>query len=220
MRSKKISRHGFYVGRGGHYLRPSPSGRSGTSSCRPPSVARHVAGDEEVPAPLLCGIRRPILSVVAVARQHAQRRKKLVPRDFCAGRGGISSCRPLLSGTSSETDKSPRNFCAGRRGEYLRLLPWSGIYPATKKSPRDFCAGCGGQYLWPSPSHDIYPATKKSPRDFWAGRGGQQLGLSPSPGISSATKKSPRDLCAGRGGQYCWETKLPGLPSIKDTYRC
>ena len=66
--TKKILRN-FCAGRGGQYLRPSSSGRSGTSSFRPPSVARYLAGDKEVPAWPPRGARRPIPSAVTIKVQ-------------------------------------------------------------------------------------------------------------------------------------------------------
>ena len=115
----KKSLRNLCVGRGGQYVRPPSSGRIGTSACRLPSVARHPAGDEEVPARPLCGARLPIPSADAIrAQQHIiepptvrrqayRRQGRKFPRGIYVGHGGqylrasrsgrscTSSCRPL-----------------------------------------------------------------------------------------------------------------------------
>ena len=143
----KKSLHNFCAGRGGQYLQPSPLGQGGTSSCRPPSIARHHVGHEEVPAQLTRGLRRPIPSAIAVrvclhlifhssVRRSASRWQERSPhansaRDTAANtlglrrRGAVALhlavCRPLI-GILLATKNSPRAFCAGRGGLYLRFL--------------------------------------------------------------------------------------------------
>ena len=72
------------------------------------AVARHLLGDEEVPAWLLRGARRPILLAVAVA-WHLARRRLEVPRSFCAIQGG-QHLWPSALDISLVTTKSPRGF--------------------------------------------------------------------------------------------------------------
>ena len=134
------SPRGLCVGHGGRYPRPPPEGQSGTSLCRPPSVARHLAGNDKVPARPLRGARRSIPSAIACrakqhlimppAIRHGASRPAMTksPCGFCSGRGvrhprpspsgqsGISLCRPSsISGHLAGNDKVPARLLRGAR---------------------------------------------------------------------------------------------------------
>ena len=144
-----MSPRSLCVGRGGEYLRPSPSGRSGTSSSRPPSVARHFAGDEEVPTWPPRGARRSIPSAIAITAQRhvilppTNRQQAYLPqqRSPCAAFAWDAAANAF--GCRHQAAAAPH---------LATHHPSPGISPATKKSVLGLRVGRGGQYPLSSPS--------------------------------------------------------------------
>ena len=99
------------------------------------AVPRHLLGDDDLPAGPLRRARQPILSAVAIASHFARRRREV-----------------------------PRGFCAGRGGQHLWPSPSPIISLATPNFPRGFYTGRGGLYPWPSPSPGISPGDAKKSR--------------------------------------------------------
>ena len=205
------------------------------------AVARHLLGDDKVPARLLRRARRPILSAIAVTC-HLDRHPQEVPRDFCAGRGGQQLWPSPSHNISSVTTKSSRGFCAACGGLKSQLSPSPGTTPGVTEKSRTASArgeaantyGCRRRpascWRQRSPPARVWQPTlttvtaawhlarrrQEVPRDFYAGRGVQHLWPSPLPNISSATTKSPRCFYARRGGLYSPPSPLPGI-SPRDT---
>ena len=134
------------VGRGGRYPRRPAKGRSGTSLCRPPSIARHLSGNSKVLALPLRGTWRSIPSA------DCQRTKRhfFMPPSIHRR----ASCRRLQSLRAAST--------WGAAVDTLRRLPKGeltllyaarhsspGILPGTPKSSRGLCVGRGGRYPRP-----------------------------------------------------------------------
>ena len=160
------------------------------------AVARHLLGDDKVPAPLLRGARQSTLSGIAVASNLARRNQEVPARLL---RGGSSQHLWLLLShdISSVRTKSPRGFCVGRGGLYSLPLPSPSILPGDAKKSRVASArGEDGQHLWPSLLPGISLATTKSLRGFCARGCDLNSRTSPSPGTTPGDTKKSRATSA------------------------